>query len=178
MGGTIQASERLLSALSGQAGNPYQAAGGPLDPAILAGQSAEEVTDAVTEAVRPVDGTQDAEASRAAIKDALADTLTQYPDANLLELSEEQKGFVVEAYVANDVYRRLYLDLGAKVIDSAPSLIAGLSRLKEIRDYIRETVSSSFRKLREKGETLFGRRVASVVREAIRETFVVFEGYA
>lgn len=178
MGGTILSSEMLFSALSGGAGNAFQAPGAPLDPAVLAGQSADEVMDAVTDAVRPVDGTQDAESSRAAIQDALADTLDRFPDADLLNLTNEQKEYAVEVFVASDIYGRLFLDLGTKVIESAPSTSAGLGRLKEIRDYVRETVAASFRSLREKGVSLSKGRVSSVVREAIRETFIVFEGYA
>jgi hypothetical protein len=178
MGGTIGSSETLFSALSGGAGNAFQAPGAPLYPAVLAGQSADEVMDAVTDAVRPVDGTQDAESSRAAIQDALADTLDRFPDADLLNLTDEQKEYAVEVFVASDIYGRLFLDLGTKVIESAPSTSAGLSRLKEIRDYVRETVAASFRTLREKGISLSKGRVSAVVREAIRETFVVFEGYA
>lgn len=40
------------------------------------GSSAQEVMDAVTEAVRAMGGTQDTESSRAAIQDAVAETLT------------------------------------------------------------------------------------------------------
>ena len=64
MGGTAQTAQTLFSALSGGQGNPATATGNPLDPALVAGKSADEVMDAVVEAVRPVDGTQDAEASR------------------------------------------------------------------------------------------------------------------
>jgi hypothetical protein len=178
MGGTIRSSEALFSALSGGPGNALQTPGAPLDPAVIAGQSADEVMDALTDAVRPVDGTQDAESSRAAIQDALSDTLERFPDADLLNLTDEQKEYAVEVFVANDIYGRLFLDLGTKVIESAPSTAGGLSRLKEIRDYVRETVVASFRTLREKGISLSKRRVSTVVREAVQETFIVFEGYA
>jgi hypothetical protein len=178
MGGTIRSSEALFSALSGGPGNALQTSGAPLDSAVIGGQSADEVMDALTDAVRPVDGTQDAESSRAAIQDALSDTLERFPDANLLNLTDEQKGYAVEVFVASDIYGRLFLDLGTKVIESAPSTAAGLSRLKEIRDYVRETIVASFRTLREKGISLSKGRVSTVVREAVQETFIVFEGYA
>ena len=154
MAGTIRSSEALFSALSGGAGNAFQAPGAPLDPAVLTGQSVDEVMDAVTDAVRPVDGTQDAESSRASIQDALANTLERFPNADLLNLTDEQKEYAVEVFVASDIYGRLFLDLGTKVIESAPSTSAGLSRLKEIRDYVRETVAASFRNLRESGLSL------------------------
>lgn len=49
--------------------------GARLDRALLSGRSANEVMDAVVEAVRPVDGTQDAEAGRTAIKASLSECL-------------------------------------------------------------------------------------------------------
>ena len=88
-----------------------QASGVELDPAVLAGRSADEVMDAITDAVRPVDGSQDAESSRAAIQDALAETLERFPDADLLNLTEEQKEYVTEVFVAGEIYGRLLLDV-------------------------------------------------------------------
>ena len=66
------------------------------------------------------------DSSRAAIQGALADTLDRFPDADLLNLTNEQKEYAVEVFVASDIYGRLFLDLGTKVIESAPSTSAGL----------------------------------------------------
>lgn len=133
--------------------------------------------DRVVDAVRPVDGTQDAEASRVAIRDALTDLLIQYQDADLLDLSLEQREFAIERFAAHDVFHRFELDVGQHLLDSAPTLNDALSRLKEIRDYIRQTVSASFRKLREAGRSLTDLSVSQVVRDALKDSFEVFEGY-
>ena len=171
-GGTARTADALYTVLSGGA-----AALGISETNVNAGTSAQDIMDAVTEAVRPVDGTQDAESSRAAIQDALAETLTQFPDADLANLSEEQKDMAVERYVASDVYRRFSLDVGRTVITKAPNAVGGASRLKEIREYVRETVSAAFRKLRTAGQRLGAGRVASIVRTALSEAIQVFEGY-
>ena len=134
--------------------------------------------DAVIEAVRPVDGTQDGEASRAAIKDALSDLLEQYPDADLLNLDEVQRGFAVERFVALDVFRRLNLDLGKAIQDKAPTISAAMARLREVREYVKETVAERFRQLRTAGTRLAAGVVASIVGSAIREAITVFESYA
>jgi hypothetical protein len=134
--------------------------------------------DAIVEAVRPPDGTQDAEAGRAAIKDALAELLTMFPQADLLNLTEDQRGFAIERFVAYDVYRRFQLDLGKAIQDKAPTATVGLARLKEVKNYIKETVAAAFRKLRTAGSRLTAGRVNQFVRDAISETFEVFEGYA
>lgn len=176
MAGTGSTASALGRALGGLAGGGAVQVGA-LDRPLLEGRSAEEIMDRVVDAVRPVDGTQDAEASRAAIRDALSDLLTQYQDADLLDLSPEQREFAVERFSAYDVFRRFELDVGQHIIDNAPTPSEGLARLKEAKDYVRQTVSASFRKLRDAGRSLTDANVSRLVRDALQDTFEVFEGY-
>lgn len=176
-GGTISTAGGLYGALSSVAGGQPAAPGSPLDPTLLAGRSAREVMDAVVEAVRPADGTQDAEASRTAIKDALSELLTMFPDADLLNLTEEQRETAVERFVAIDVYQRAMLDIGKAIQTKAPTATVGLARLKEVKEYIKQTVAAAFRKLRGNGQRVTTGRVNQVVRAALEETFRVFEEY-
>jgi hypothetical protein len=148
-----------------------------LDPVLLAGKSADEVMSAVTEAVRPVDGTQDAEAQRASIRDSLSEVLTRFPDADLLNLNPEHREFAIETFTAFDVVHRFELDVGKTIYEKSPNATAALARLKEARDYIKETISAAFRKLKEAGKTLTTGRIKHVVKDALQETFEVFEGY-
>lgn len=177
-GGTVATARALHHALSAVAAGGPAGPGSPLDPALLAGRSAREVIDAVIEAVRPVNGTQDAEAGRWAIRDALTELLTRFPEADLLNLTEEQRAFAVERYAAIDVYRRFDLDLGKTIRSKAPSAVTALSRLRQVRDYIKETIAAAFRRLRDAGRSITAGRVAQVVRDALRAAFEVFEGYA
>jgi len=176
-GGTVSTAGVLYGALSNVAGGQAPAAGSPLDPALLAGRSAREVMDAVVEAVRPADGTQDAEASRSAIKGALSELLTMFPNADLLNLTEEQRATAIENFVSLDVYQRTALDIGKTIQEKAPTATVGLARLKEVKDYIKQTVAASFRKLRASGNTITTGRVNQVVRGALDEAFQVFEAY-
>ena len=175
-GGTAQTAGGLFSALGGGAAPPGVAPA--LDRSVLAGRTADQIMDAVIEAVRPVDGTQDGEASLAAIKDALSDLLELYPDADLLNLDEAQREFAVERFVALDVFRRLNPDLGKAIQDKAPTISAAMARLREVREYVKETVAESFRQLRTAGTRLAAGVVASIVGSAIREAVTVFESYA
>nr|WP_239025211.1 Qat anti-phage system associated protein QatB [Rhodoligotrophos defluvii] len=134
--------------------------------------------DAVVEVVRPVDGTQDAEAERASIRDALSELLTRFPDADLLNLDPDQRAFAIERFTAIDVFRRFELDLGKTIIEKAPSAATALARLREARDFIKQSVAASFRKLRGAGRTLTSGRIGQVVGDALKETFEIFEGYA
>lgn len=177
-GGTTSTAGALYGALSSIAAGQAAAPGSALDPVLLTGRSARQVIDVIVETVRPADGTQDAEASRAAIRDALSELLTKFVEADPLNLNPEQREFVIERFVAIDVYRRFVLDLGKTIQDKAPSAATGLSRLKQVKDYVKETIAASFRKLREAGQRISTGRVKEIVRVALRETMQVFEGYA
>lgn len=176
-GGTVSTAGNLYEALSRVAGGQAAAPGSPFDPVLLTGRSAREVIDAIVESVRPADGTQDAEASRAAIKDALSEVLTVFPEADLLNLTEEQRETTIERFVAIDVYQRAMLDIGKAIQEKAPSATVAVSRLKEVKQYIKETVAAAFRKLSNAGQRLTAGRVNQLVRAALEEVFTVFEDY-
>ncbi len=176
-GGTVVTAGALYGALSSAASGNASEPGSPFDPALLAGRTASEIMDAVVEAVRPMDGTQDAEASRQAIRDALAELLNRFPDADLLDLSELERVFAIEQFIAMDVFIRFRLDVGKAMQDKAPSIAAAMARFKEVKNYIKETVAAAFRKVRVAGEALNSRRIMHTVRQALGETFRVFEEY-
>lgn len=149
----------------------------PLERRLLEGRTADDIASAILEATRPLDGTQDAESSRASINDALSELMDRHPDVDLLNLADEQKELVVEAYVSNDLYRRMVLDVGNAIRTKAPSPAAASARFKEVKDYIRETIAGAFRRAREAGSGLRQNNVANVVRAALEESFRVFEDY-
>ena len=173
-GGTAQTAEALGRALYSIA---TRAAVAPIDTAALTGRPTEEIATAIIEAIRHADGTQDAEAERAAIYDAMSELLARFPEADLLNLSDAEREFVIERFTAIDVARRFELDVGKQLLEKAATATVAMARLKEIRSYIAETVAASFRKLRNLGRTLTAGRVARVVQDALRDTFEVFEGY-
>jgi hypothetical protein len=177
-GGTASAAGALYRALGGGGAGGEQTADSPLDATLFAGRDADEVIDAVIEIVRPIDGTQDAEAGRSALRNALSELLSRFPDANLLNLTDEQRAFAIERFVAVDVFQRINLDLGKALFEKAPSASTALSRLKQIKDYVKETVAASFRKLRDAGRRLTANGIGSIVRSALKDAFEVFEDYA
>jgi hypothetical protein len=93
-------------------------------------------------------------------------------------MQEEHRELAIERYVASDVFRRFELDIGKTIIGRSPNAAIGVGRLKEIREYVRETVAASFLQLRDSGHRLATGRITQVVQNALRETFQVFEGYA
>lgn len=175
MGATARTGGALYGALSALATGQSNALGPGEDSARLQGRSVDQIITAIIERVRPVDGTQDAEAARDALQGALSsELLEQYPDADLLDLSEEQRLFIVERYTALDVFNHLALNIGKAIQSKAPSAAVGLARLRELKNYVKQTIAACFREARRAGQALAPRTVAGIVRQAIQQTFDVF----
>ena len=51
-----------------------------------------------------------------------------------------------------------------------------MSRLREMKNYIKQTIAAQFRDIRKAGGQLSPRAVAAIVRQAIQQTCEVFEG--
>lgn len=174
MSGTASTASALGGVLTALASNTTQEG---LDRALLSTMDADRLLDAVVESVRSVDGTQDAEAGRRSVREALTETLEHFPDADLLNLDAEQRAFAVEQFVALDVFNRFELDVGKAIVDSAPNAMQGLSRLDDAKDFIKESVGSAFRQLAKAGHSVTSSVLASVVAAALKLAFTVFEDY-
>lgn len=173
-GGTISTGGALFSALTGASeGAAYK----DFNPNDLKSGSSQEIVDRLIEVIRPIDGTQDAEACRNAIQTAFSELLAKDETLDLLNLSQENCVFVTERFVADDVFRRLELDVGKNIRDNAPSANSALGRLREVKNFIRETVAASFRKIQDTGKTVSDSTILNVIRTALADTFSVFEDY-
>lgn len=146
------------------------------DQILSSGGDVNAVLDAIVNSARPSDGSQDAESTRHSVRDALSDLLARFPDANLAELTDAERSFVIERYAALDVFGRFCLDMQGTIMDKAADPATGLIRLRQIRDYIASTVRDAFQKLRDQGRATTG-NVAALTRGALAETFRVFEEY-
>ncbi len=143
----------------------------------LRGKTFDQIADAIIEAIRPIDGDLDSEASQNSMKDAFSELLKNYENVDLLNLTEEQRFFVIEKFIARDVFNRFDLDMGKDIIRNATSPANALARLKEAKDYIKETVSSSFKKI-DKTIAFTSKTIVSVIKGTLEDAFHVFESYA
>lgn len=177
MGGAASRSGALFDALGGLSAGTFDAAQLGFDAAGLAGRSAREIIDRVARFISPSDGTQDAESSQRAVNAALSDLLDANPDADLAALTEQQIDWVLERHIVYEIVQRIELDVGKSILDKAPSPASAIARMKEIREYVEETVAAAFRAQRRTGRPLDGATASKVTGNVIQETFKVFEEY-
>ena len=171
-GGTVRQSERLFNAL-----DPSQSESVERQRLLAGSAGALALLDVVAEIVAPVDGTQDAESSRAAVFEAIAELQNQYPNADILELTAQQRDVLIEEFVAVSVYQRVILDIGDAISAKAPSIQAESSRLQQIRDFIKATVSGAFAQGRIIGSPTTSSDIASRTRDALQRTFQIFKDW-
>lgn len=178
-GSTARTAGTLFGALggigSGAARTPERDA---LEAAVRSGAGPDAVIGALIEAIRPVDGTQDAEGNRRALADSLSELMTKHPTADLLNLTSAQLNLAIALFIANDVYARFFLDVGKSIVEHAPSVTTGLSRLKEVKEYVREVVIAQFNKLWAAGVPATSSRTVEVVASTLKDAVDVFESYA
>lgn len=187
LGGAASAAQRMAGTAQ-TAGGLYGVldalrTGTPLPPNVsistgtLAGRSQREIADIITDALRPVDGTQDTEAARDAVSRALSEVLELDPNADLAALTTDQINLVIESFIAGDLAHRIELDVGKAILDKAPNYAQGVDRLEEMKAYVRQEVARAFRARANIGQTMDRQVAASLSNDIIRDTFEIFESY-
>ena len=176
MGGASVRSGALYGALRSLAGESSTETSNALDSSKLVGRSPKEIIDAVVQLVSPSDGTQDAESSQNAISAAFSDLLERQPDVDLTALNTEQIDWLVERHLVYEIHNRIQLDIGQSVLKNAPSAAIAVRRLREIREYVQETVAAAFRARRGTNQ-LTTKQATMLANQVIGDTFEVFEDY-
>lgn len=177
MGSTARIAGTLYDSLSALQSGQATAAQLGIDPAILVGRPAKEVMDMIVEAIRPIDGTQDAEANRQAIAYATSDLLIEFPNVDMITLTVEQIEILIERYVAHDLCLRVELDVGSQIEKNAPDLSTAVTRLEDMKEFIVAEVRTTFQAQRNRGERLQRGRVGMFVTSILREILRIFEEY-
>lgn len=175
LAGTARKAGRLYSSLDALSRGTEPPA--YLDSEGLAGRPAREAVDFIADALSPSDGAQDSEVSRDSMSRAMCELLRRDPDVDLTALSAQQIELVTELFVAEDVCRRVELDVGKAVFEAAGDAAMAIRRLDEMYRYVSQVVGLAFRdRLSEAGRPT-QEDVVRIAEAAIRQTFSVFESY-
>ena len=177
LGGAAVRSVALFNALGGLSAGTLDPTKLGFDTASLEGRSAREIIDRVARFVSPSDGSQDAESSQRAVNAALSDLLEQDPEVDVSSLTREQIDWVLERHIVHEIVQRIELDVGKSIVQKAPSPGAAIERMKEMREYVEESVSAAFRENRQTNAPVDSSSTARLSSSVIRDTFTVFEEY-
>jgi len=175
--GTAQTAGSIFNTLSAIASNDPSLSGTALDTNVLVNKTAKQIVGAIVSTIKPADGTQDTESSRVATNDAFSELLDKYPNADLLDLSMEQRLDVMEFFIGNDIFNRVWLDVGKAIQDKSPSAGVALQRLKDMKQYIKSEISRIFREEQATHTQWDSETVQGFICDVIAKTLNVFEDY-
>jgi hypothetical protein len=106
---------------------------------------------------------------------AMADLLTINSDIDLLNMDNDSIWTIVELYMANEAFNRLYLDIGQIFESVRYSPIDAVSRMNEMREYLKSEISAQIQQLRTDTFNLEKEEMNALLQSAIKITFEVFE---
>lgn len=175
MGNTVKTAGALYSILDNLRTNRPIEIG--IESSQLVGRSAREVGDYIINAICPPDGTQDAEAGRDAIAQAISDLIEQFPQVDLTTITVEQIDLVTERYVAYDICHRIELDVGNAIFKKSADCATAVRHLEDMKQYVREKVAACFRARANNGQRLTRADAERVAATVIQDTFRIFEEY-
>jgi hypothetical protein len=106
---------------------------------------------------------------------AMSDLLTIDPDVDLLNMDNDSIWTVMELFMANEAFNRLNLDIGQLFESERYSPREAVSRMNDMRDYLKSEISAQIQELRKDTSNPTKAEMNTLLQSAIKITFEVFE---
>jgi hypothetical protein len=137
--------------------------------------SAYEIANEIIAQVVSTGGSLEEESCRNSIAQAMSDILKVNPDIDLMNMNDESIWTVLELFMANEAFNRLYLDIGQLFESAKYSPIEAVSRMNDMRDYLKSEISAQMRELRSNISNPSTEKINILLQSALRITFEIFE---
>lgn len=186
MGGARNVATRMRASarIAGSLFDILQAASKAADPAVrewiaaLTGRNAaaQDIFDEIIRKVAPNGGSQDEVSCRESMAQAMEDLLDGNPDIDLLHLTDDHIWRLVESFLAYEAFTRLCLDIGQVFEDSTLSPRERVMRMNEMQAYLKAELSVQIEHIRQGTQNAALNQLQVVLRTALENTFLVYEG--
>jgi hypothetical protein len=137
--------------------------------------SADEVANEIIDQVISTGGSLEEESCRDSMAQALSDLLTIDPDVDLLNMNNDNIWTVMELFMTNEAFNRLNLDIGQLFESDRYSPREAVSRMNEMRDYLKSEISAQIQELKRDSPNPTKAEMNTLLQSAIKITFEVFE---
>jgi hypothetical protein len=138
--------------------------------------SAVELINEIIRKVAPAGGSLDETSTRDSIGKALHDLLELEPNVDLFNLSDDNIWSIIESYLSHEAFIRLCLDIGQALEKSTISHRERVIRENQMNEYLRAEIAVQLGKLRISGRHYSSRQLEHLMRSALKNTFIVYEG--
>lgn len=186
MGGARNAAARMRASTRAAAGlfSLLQSARDGSDPRVnewvselvARNPSAQDVINEIIQRVTSTGGSLDEESCKDSMSKAASELMEARPNINLLDMDDSAIWSLVELFLSQEACNRLHMDIGQlfESSDLAPRDV--VARANEMREFMKAELSSQLAELRESTPNPPPRQLESVMRRALEQTFLVYEG--
>ena len=137
--------------------------------------SAYEIANEIIEQLISTGGSLEEESCRDSMDYALSELLSMDPDVDFLNMDNDSIWTVTELFMVNEVFNRIYLDIGQLFESDRYSPSVAVLRRKGMRDYVKSEVSAQIQELRTNTSNPTNAEMKTLLQSVIRNTFEVFE---
>lgn len=137
--------------------------------------SAYEIADEIINLIVSTGGSPEEESCRDSMAQAISDLLIIVPDVDLLNLDSDSIWTVIENFMANETFNRLNMDVGQIFESDRYSPREAVSRMNDMRDYLKSVISAQIQELRTDTSNPTKAEINNLLQAAIKNTFEVFE---
>lgn len=186
MGGAGQAARRMRASTKGGAGlvsflqqvanRATPEARSWVDALNATAPSVDAVVDAIVNAVVPPAGSVDEESIRDSMALALSELVALDPACNLLQMRPDDTWTLMQLYLGQEVCNRIRFDAGQFFESARLNPALAVQREIEMREFIRNEVGAQLRTLRAAQPNPTKQQLESIMQDALRLTFEVYEG--
>lgn len=132
-----------------------------------------QLRDLFVQQICPTQGSKEEESCRASLADALSDFLENNPDSDMMGLTDDEIREITKSFISAEAFSRLYNDIGQ--VFEVLSAIESVALTDEIRDYLKEDISSEIDKLWKDNATPSHAELSQLLSTSIERTFKVYE---
>lgn len=176
MRASTKAGAELFSMLAAVASRSTPAISQWVDALRNSGATADDVASAIVQELSPPGGSADEESLRDSMAVALSELMRDNPGIDLLSLGQDDIWALMDFFLAAEVANRVCFDMGQAFERANVEPLVAVQREREMREFIKSEVRAAVRHLRVTNPNPTQAQMESLMREAIKTTFQVFEG--
>lgn len=134
-----------------------------------------EVRDAIIDRVTNEGGVLDEESIKNSMADSISDLYEENPDLNLFNLSDDEIWDLVENFLSYEASNRLQIDIGQS-FESKITPVEMVQRTEEMHEYLKAEISNQLQRYKSADKHPDINKLDAIMRQALENTFLVFEG--
>jgi hypothetical protein len=138
--------------------------------------TAYEIADEIIRRAVPMGGSQDEASCQESMAQAIQDLIAYDENVDLLHLNDDGIWMLIESFISYEAFSRMYLDIGQVFENSTLNARERTQRMNEMQTYLKADLAAQVERLRENTPHATSDQLQTILKQAVENTFAVYEG--